>query len=85
MDFDFKDVLNVAGPTAMLLFASWFFLGYLNSRLSESQKRLNDLVQEFRKQVQEFLFSASDEGICADESVGLGIPDGRGIGWRSRF
>jgi hypothetical protein len=42
VEVDLKDVLNAAGPTATLLFASWIFLGYLNSRLSDSQKRFND-------------------------------------------
>ncbi len=39
MAFELKDVLQTAGPTASLVFASWIFLQLLSQKFQESFSR----------------------------------------------
>lgn len=48
MHFELKDVLNTAGPTATLVFASWIFLQYLNQRYMAAYDRYMSLIDAFR-------------------------------------
>ena len=48
MDFELKEVLNTAGPTATLVFASWIFLTYLNQRYISAYYRYRSLISEYR-------------------------------------
>jgi hypothetical protein len=48
MTFDLRDILNTAGPTASLVFASWIFLSLINQRLASAMDRYRALVAEMR-------------------------------------
>ena len=49
MEFEFKDVLEAVGPTASLIFASWIFLTFLQSRYTAAYERYRQLIQEVRE------------------------------------
>jgi len=48
MSFDLKEVLNTAGPTATLVFASWLFLQLVTMRFEGVTQRYEKLVEELR-------------------------------------
>jgi len=50
MDFNLKGVLDVVGPTAGLIFASWLFLSFLGQRYSVGYERYRALIKEYREQ-----------------------------------
>lgn len=47
--FSLKDVLEVVGTTASLVFASWLFLSLLQQRYSSGFDRYRELVEMYRK------------------------------------
>ncbi|MDB5390010.1 MAG: conserved rane protein of unknown function, partial [Planctomycetaceae bacterium] len=49
MKLDLKLILDTAGPTATLVFASWIFLQYLNQRFADASLRYRELLSEFRE------------------------------------
>lgn len=48
MSFELKDVLQTAGPTASLIFASWIFLQLLGQKYVSAFDRYRQLVAEYR-------------------------------------
>lgn len=48
MELNIKEVLNTAGPTMRLVFASWIFLQHVNQRYSASHGRSRALISELR-------------------------------------
>jgi len=48
MAFQLKDVLQAAGPTASLIFASWIFLQLLGQKYISAFSRYRTLVSEYR-------------------------------------
>lgn len=48
MSFQLKDVLQTAGPTASLIFASWIFLQLLGQKYVSAFDRYRQLVAEYR-------------------------------------
>ena len=50
MDFELKDVLGALGPNAALVFASWIFMGFLQSRYSDSYNRYRTLINDVREE-----------------------------------
>ncbi len=49
MNFDLKEVLNTAAPTASLVFASWLFLQLLNMRFEGAMARYERAIDEYRE------------------------------------
>jgi hypothetical protein len=48
MQFDLQRVLNTAGPTASLIFASWILLSVLQERYSSAHDHFRELATELR-------------------------------------
>jgi hypothetical protein len=48
VDFELKDFLEAVGPTASLIFASWIFLSFLQSRYTAAYDRYRMLLDEHR-------------------------------------
>jgi hypothetical protein len=48
MNFELKDVLQTAGPTAALVFASWIFLQLLTQKFTAAFERYCALATEYR-------------------------------------
>jgi hypothetical protein len=49
MQIDLTKFLEAVGPNASLIFASWIFLSFLQSRYSDAYDRYRSLVQEVRE------------------------------------
>lgn len=49
MQFELKDVLSAAGPSASLIFAAWIFLSFLQARYTSAYERYRSLVSEVRE------------------------------------
>jgi hypothetical protein len=49
MDFALKDVLGALGPNAALVFASWIFMTFLQSRYSDTYSRYRALINDARE------------------------------------
>ena len=49
MSFQLKDVLQTAGPTASIVFASWIFLQLLGQKYVSAFDRYRQLVAEYRE------------------------------------
>ena len=70
MQFQLKDVLTAAGPTASLIFAAWIFRSFLQERYTGSYERYRALVSELReKQAPEQLSPARRRSL--HDQVGL--------------
>lgn len=48
MDFQLKDVLGAIGPNASMIFASWIFMTFLESRYSNAYNRYRMLIDDYR-------------------------------------
>jgi hypothetical protein len=48
MDFQLKDILQTAGPTAALVFASWMFLQLLTQKFTSTFSQYRALIAEYR-------------------------------------
>jgi uncharacterized membrane protein len=48
MDFQLKDVLGAIGPNASMIFASWIFMTFLESRYSNAYNRYRMLIDSYR-------------------------------------
>lgn len=51
MDFQFKDVMQAVGPNASLVFASWIFMSFLQTRYSNAYalyRKMIDVLREDR-------------------------------------
>src|SRR3954471_7606792 len=51
MQFTMKDLLQAIGPSASLIFASWIFLSFLQTRYTAAYERYRQLIQERREQL----------------------------------
>lgn len=49
MDFELKDVLGALGPNAALVFASWIFMTFLESRYGDAYTRYRSLIDDVRE------------------------------------
>jgi steroid 5-alpha reductase family enzyme len=49
MNFTLENFLKAVGPSASLIFASWIFLTFLQSRYSSSYDRYRNLISEYRQ------------------------------------
>jgi len=49
MEIDLSKFLEAVGPNASLIFASWIFLSFLQTRYSDAYDRYRSLVQEMRE------------------------------------
>src|SRR3954469_2408530 len=58
MQFAMKDFLEAIGPSASLIFASWIFLSFLQTRYTAAYDRYRALIEGRR----EHLLSAHDKG-----------------------
>jgi hypothetical protein len=52
MDFSMKDFMQAIGPSASLIFASWIFLSFLQTRYTSAYDRYRSLVNERRQQLE---------------------------------
>lgn len=48
MDFQLKDVLGAIGPNASIIFASWIFMGFLQTRYTDAYTRYRSLIDSYR-------------------------------------
>lgn len=48
MDFQLKDVMGAIGPNASIIFASWIFMGFLETRYSNAYNRYRSLIDSYR-------------------------------------
>jgi uncharacterized membrane protein YraQ (UPF0718 family) len=53
MEFELKKFLEAVGPSASLIFASWIFLSFLQTRYSAAYDRYRALVDERRQHLQQ--------------------------------
>jgi hypothetical protein len=51
MEFSMKDLLQAIGPSASLIFASWIFLSFLQTRYTAAYERYRALIQERRERL----------------------------------
>jgi len=65
MSFQLKDILQTAGPTASIVFASWIFLQLLGQKYVSAFDRYRQLVAEYRE---------SPENEARREHLGEQIP-----------
>jgi hypothetical protein len=49
VNFELKDFLEAVGPTASLIFASWIFLSFLQSRYTAAYERYRAMLDEHRE------------------------------------
>jgi hypothetical protein len=52
MDFQLKDVLGAIGPNASMIFASWIFMTFLQTRYSGAYDRYRALIDSYRDGVE---------------------------------
>jgi hypothetical protein len=50
LDFETKDLLEVIGPNATLIFAAWIFLSVLQTRYSAAYSRYRGLIETYRSE-----------------------------------
>jgi hypothetical protein len=51
MEFSMKDLMEAIGPSASLIFASWLFLSFLQTRYNSAYDRYRALIQERRERL----------------------------------
>jgi hypothetical protein len=49
MDFAFKDVMQAVGPNASLVFASWIFMSFLQTRYSNAYQLYRKMIDDLRE------------------------------------
>lgn len=49
MDFQFKDVMQAVGPNASLVFASWIFMSFLQTRYSNAYELYRKMIDDLRE------------------------------------
>jgi hypothetical protein len=49
MDFELKDVIQAVGPNASLVFASWIFMSFLESRYSNAYTLYRKMIDDLRE------------------------------------
>src|SRR4051812_13232285 len=63
MPFAMKDFLEAIGPSASLIFASWIFLSFLQTRYTSAYDRYRSLIEERRQNLKK----APDEGVTDED------------------
>src|SRR3954470_17003472 len=63
MYFKSKDFLEAIGPSASLIFASWIFLSFLQTRYTAAYERYRSLIDERRQN----LTQKPDEGVTDED------------------
>src|SRR4051812_36811349 len=69
MDFSMKDLLQAIGPSASLIFASWIFLSFLQTRYTAAYDRYRALIQERRERLRDGGDQAPEDGDRHQRSV----------------
>lgn len=49
MEFQFKDVMQAVGPNASLVFASWIFMSFLQTRYSNAYTLYRNMIDDLRE------------------------------------
>jgi hypothetical protein len=70
MDFTMKELLEAIGPSASLIFASWIFLSFLQTRYTAAYDRYRSLVEERRKHLEQQMQHDDETDDRHQQSVG---------------
>jgi hypothetical protein len=73
MDFTMKDLLEAIGPSASLIFASWIFLSFLQTRYTAAYDRYRSLVEERRQHLEQQKQHADQNDDRHQQSIGKQI------------
>jgi hypothetical protein len=63
MQFTMKEFLEAIGPSASLIFASWIFLSFLQTRYTAAYERYRSLIDERRQNLKK----KPDEGVTDED------------------